>query len=254
MYVISSVRTARAFLIQISWLITQYRSISPGHLASGLPKQERSGYIIERMLNTYRPCLPTMVMKAPTGERWVHEIKHDGFRIITRRVGKDVRLFTKQGADYSKRYPLVVEAINRLRVSSIVLDGEAVWIGPNGLPDFDALWNRTDGARVSLFAFDLLEINGEDYRAKPLLERKQRLSKLLSKKTGIRFVEHLDGDGPTIFEHACKLGLEGIVSKRVDLPYESGPSKHWQKVKNKTHPAVQRVREAFERERMGKRN
>jgi bifunctional non-homologous end joining protein LigD len=87
-----------------------------------------------------------MVMKAPTGERWVHEIKHDGFRIITRRVGKDVRLFTKQGADYSKRYPLVVEAINRLRVSSIVLDGEAVWIGPNGLPDFDALWNRTDGA------------------------------------------------------------------------------------------------------------
>ena len=76
---------------------------------------------------------------------------------------------------------------------------------------------------------------------------------VLKDKTGIRYVEHLDGDGPTIFEHACKLGLEGIVSKRVDLPYESGPSKHWQKVKNKTHPAVQRVREAFERERARRR-
>jgi ATP-dependent DNA ligase len=192
-------------------------------------------------------------MKAPTGERWVHEIKHDGFRIITQRVGNDVRLFTKQGADYSKRYPLVVEAINRLRVSSIVLDGEAVWIGVDGLPDFDALWYRTDDARVLLFAFDLLEINGEDYRAKPLLDRKRRLAKLLSNKTGIRFVEHLDGDGPTIFEHACKVGLEGIVSKRIDLPYESGPSKAWQKVKNKEHPAMKRVREAFERELAGRR-
>ena len=157
-------------------------------------------------------------------------------------------------ADYSKRYPLVVEAINRLRVSSIVLDGEAVWIGADGLPDFDALWNRTDDARVLLFAFDLLELNGEDYRAKPLLDRKQRLTKLLSKdKTGIRYVEHLAGDGPTIFEHSCKLGLEGIVSKRVDLPYESGPSKAWQKVKNKDHPAMKRVREAFERERAARR-
>ena len=181
-------------------------------------------------------------MKAPTGERWVHEIKHDGFRIITRRVGNDVRLFTKQGRDYSKRYPLVVEAINRLRVSSIVLDGEAVWIGADGLPDFDALWNRTDDARVLLFAFDLLELNGEDYGGKPLLDRKQRLTKLLSKDNGIRYVEHLAGDGPTIFEHSCKLGLEGIVSKRVDLHYESGPSKAWQKVKNKDHPAMKRVR------------
>ena len=178
------------------------------------------------MLNGFRPCLPTRVTQAPTGERWVHEIKHDGFRIIARRVGNDVRLFTKQGADYSKRYPLVVEAINRLRVSSIVLDGEAICVGPNGLPDFDALWNRTDDARVLLFAFDLLELNGDDFRERPLLDRKNRLSKLLSKdRTGIRYVEHLDGDGPTIFEHACKLGLEGIVSKRIDLPYEPGPSK-----------------------------
>ena len=117
--------------------------------------------------------------------------------------------------------PFSAKPDSRLRVSSVVLDGEAVYIGANGLPEFDALWNRTDDARVLLFAFDLLELNGEDFRAMPLLDRKQRLSKLLSKdRTGIRYVEHLDGDGQTIFEHACKLGLEGIVSKRVDLPYE----------------------------------
>ena len=85
-------------------------------------------------------------------------------------------------------------------------------------------------------------------------DRKNRLLKLLSKdRTGIRYVEHLAGDGPMIFEHACKLGLEGIVSKRVDLPYEPGTSKSWQKVKNKNHPAMQRVREAFERERSRRR-
>jgi bifunctional non-homologous end joining protein LigD len=206
------------------------------------------------MWNAYRPCLPTSVMKAPSGERWVHEIKHDGFRIIARRVDRNVRLFTKHAADYSRRYPLVVEAINRLRVTSIVLDGEAVCVGSDGFPDFDALWNRTNDAGVLFFPFDLLELNGDDFRSKPLAERKQRLAKLLSKdRTGLRYVKHLDGDGPTIFDHSCKLGLEGIVSKRIDLPYEAGRSKSWQKIKNKDHPAMQRVREAFERERLGQR-
>ena len=192
------------------------------------------------MLNAFRPCLPTRLMKAPTGERWVHEIKHDGFRIIARRVDRNVRLFTKQAADYSRRYPLVVEAINRLRVTSIALDGEAVCVGSEGFPDFDALWNRSNDAGVLFFAFDLLELNGEDFRSKPLLERKRRL-------------KHLEGDGSMIFEHACKLGLEGIISKRIDMPYEAGPSKTWKKTKNKDHLAMQRVREAFKRERAGRR-
>jgi bifunctional non-homologous end joining protein LigD len=154
-------------------------------------------YSPEAMFNAYRPCLPTRVTSAPTGERWVHEIKHDGFRIIVRRIGRDVRLFTKQGGDYSRRYPLVVEAIKRLRISSIVLDGEAVCVGSDGLPDFDALWNRANDAAVLFFAFDLLELDGEDFRPKPLLERKKRLGKLLGKdRTNIRYVEHLNGDGP----------------------------------------------------------
>jgi ATP-dependent DNA ligase len=165
-----------------------------------------------------------------------------------------VRLFTKQGRDYSRRYPLIVEAIQRLRVSSIVLDGEAVCNGSDGLPDFDALWNRTNDAAVLFFAFDVLALEGTDLRPRPLLDRKKQLFKVLSKdRTGLRFVEHLSGDGQVIFDHVCKLGLEGIVSKRIDLPYQSGLSKSWQKVKNKEHPAMKRVREAFELERVDRR-
>jgi bifunctional non-homologous end joining protein LigD len=95
-----------------------------------------------------------------------------------------------------------------------------------------------------------LELNGEDYRARPLRERKNRLAHLLKKPwAGLEYVEHLKGDGPIIFEHACKLKLEGIVSKRVDLPYCGGPSKSWVKTKNRAHPAIMRVKQAFEEER-----
>jgi ATP-dependent DNA ligase len=94
------------------------------------------------------------------------------------------------------------------------------------------------------------ELDGEDYRSKPLVERKKKLFKLIRRAWGgIEYVEHLEGDGAMIFEHACKLGLEGIVCKRVDLPYRPGPSKSWIKVKNKKHPAMLRVKEAFELER-----
>jgi ATP-dependent DNA ligase len=95
-----------------------------------------------------------------------------------------------------------------------------------------------------------VELNGEDFRLKPLVERKKRLAKLLAKdREGIRYVEHLEGDGDQIFEHACKLGLEGIVSKRIDMKYQHGPSKCWQKLKNKKHPANMRILEMHERER-----
>ena len=131
------------------------------------------------MFRSFQPCLPTRVMKAPTGERWIHEIKHDGFRLIARRVGPTVKLYTRRGCDWSKRYPLIVEAIARLRVSSIVLDGEAMCFDRQGGHDFDALWNRTNDHHARLCAFDLLELNGEDYRQRPLLERKKRLARLL---------------------------------------------------------------------------
>jgi ATP-dependent DNA ligase len=198
----------------------------------------------------YEPCLPMRVQRAPTGPNWITEIKHDGYRLIARRVGKNVRLYTKNGYDWAERYPLIVEAISKMRVSSIVLDGEAMCFKSNGLDDFDALWNRTNDHKAILCAFDLLELNGEDFRQKPLAERKKRLAKLLSKdRDGLRYVDHLDGDGNEIFEHACKLGLEGIVLKRIDMRYQHGPAKCWQKLKNKKHPANMRVLEMHERER-----
>ena len=202
------------------------------------------------MWRLYRPCLPTRAPRPPVGDRWISEIKHDGFRLIARRADGDVRLYSKQGNDYSRRYPLIVDAISRMRVSSLVLDGEAMCFGEDGSHDFDALWDNSRDETVTLCAFDLLELNGEDWRGQPLLERKRRLRGLLAKdRDGLRYVEHLNEDGQTVFEHVCKLGLEGIVCKRIDLPYENGPSKSWIKVKNRQHPALARVREAFERDR-----
>jgi ATP-dependent DNA ligase len=104
-------------------------------------------------------------VKAPTGPLWIHEIKHDGFRIVAQRIGGVVRLQTKQGYDYAERYPLIVEAIARLKVTSIVIDGEAMCF-TGTMHDFDKLWNRTHEHGVKLCAFDLLELDGEDYRTK----------------------------------------------------------------------------------------
>jgi ATP-dependent DNA ligase len=201
------------------------------------------------MLRLYQPFLPTRAMKAPAGDLWVYEIKHGGFRIIARKIGGVVRLQTMQGYDYAERYPRIVDALMRLKAQSVVLDGEAICF-TGVTDDFEKLWNRTHDHEAKLCAFDLLELDGVDYRSKPLLERKQRLFKLVKRQAGLEYVEHLKGDGPTIFEHACKLGLEGIVCKRVDLPYRAGPSKSWLKIKNKAHPAMLRVKEAFGQERL----
>lgn len=188
----------------------------------------------------YRPCLPRRVVKVPTGARWVHEIKFDGFRLIARRDGANVSLFTKGGLDWAERYPRIVASLLKLRVTSIVLDGEVV------AASFDKLWSRKYDRNAELCAFDLLELNGEDFRPLPLLDRKTRLQKLLGRKrTSIHYVEHMAGDGTIIFEQACKMGLEGIVSKRIDKPYVAGPSKAWLKIKNPAHPSIQRVKDAY---------
>jgi bifunctional non-homologous end joining protein LigD len=115
----------------------------------------------------------------------------------------------------------------------------------DGTPDFHALRSKRRGSEVVLFAFDLLELEGEDLSDLPLIERKRRLAKLIGKsqRRAIRFVEHLTCDGPTIFHHVCRMGLEGIVSKRTDAPYRSGPSRVWVKAKNPASETVRRERE-----------
>jgi bifunctional non-homologous end joining protein LigD len=200
-------------------------------------KRRPPGYI--------EPCIPTLVSKPPEGQQWFHEIKHDGYRLIARKQADRVRLFTRHGYDWTERYPLIRKAVAAIRTVSAVIDGEAVCCDEAGVSVFDRLHSRAHDDEAFLYAFDLLELDGEDWRSRPLDERKTKLRKLLTgARAGIQFSEHLDGDGATIFAHACKLGCEGIVSKHRERPYRSGPSKTWLKIKNPAAPGVTR----FERE------
>jgi bifunctional non-homologous end joining protein LigD len=133
----------------------------------------------------------------------------------------------------------------QLRADSFTLDGEAVVCGPDGVAIFDALHRHGTVSEVMLYVFDPLELDGEDLRALPLRDRKKRLARLIGKRRlGIVLSEHTADDGASIFQQACRMGLEGIVSKRLSVPYRSGPSRDWIKVKNPDSPAMIRAREA----------
>ena len=195
---------------------------------------DASPMIVQRPSGFIEPCLPSKVARPPSGPLWVHEIKHDGYRLMVRRDGSRVRCFTRNGHDWADRFPAIVDAALRIKASSFLIDGEAVIARDDGTPDFHALRSQRRGHEAVLYAFDLIEHDGDDLRDLPLIERKRRLKKLLgrAKRRAIQFVEHLTGDGPTVFDHVCRMGLEGIVSKRTDAPYRSGPSKAWLKSKN----------------------
>jgi ATP-dependent DNA ligase len=199
------------------------------------------------MRSIFEPCIPTRATKVPTGPDWLHEIKHDGYRMIVQREGSRVRLFTRRGFDWSDRYPLIVEAARKLRSRSFVIDGEAVVLDADGRSDFDALHSREHDAEVRLVAFDILAVRDYDIRPEPLHARKDRLETLLAKSSdGIQLSEHLYGDmGPAMFDQACKMGLEGIVSKHRECAYRAGRTTNWIKVKNREHPAMSRVMDAF---------
>jgi bifunctional non-homologous end joining protein LigD len=141
------------------------------------------------------------------------------------------------------RYARIIDAAKMLPTRvSFTLDGEVVVCDRKGRSDFEALHSGKQNHQAVLFAFDLLELHGTDLRPQPLLERKARLADLLAYvRDGIHLSEHLEGDGRLIFEHACRMGLEGIVSKRIDLKYRSGPFKGWLKVKNPNSAAAHRV-------------
>src|SRR5215510_7627322 len=152
------------------------------------------------------PCLPSPADRPPSGPDWIHEIKHDGYRLMTRRDPTGIRLLTRNGHDWAPRYPLIVEAVDRLKVRSCLIDGEAVACDKNALAVFERLRRKPTGKHVFLYAFDLLELDGEDLRRDPLEVRKATLRSMLAKAgLGLRFNEHLEGDGPTVFAHACKL-------------------------------------------------
>jgi bifunctional non-homologous end joining protein LigD len=138
------------------------------------------------------PCLPSKTDKLPSGSQWLHEIKHDGFRVIARKDGAKVRLYSRPGNDLTYRFPLIVESLARLRSRSCIIDGEAVACDESGVPSFDHIRYRRHDSSVFLYAFDLIELNGDDLRRDPLEGRKATLEMILAKAgSGIRFNEHM---------------------------------------------------------------
>ena len=190
------------------------------------------------------PALPCARGLPPTGSGWIHEIKFDGFRLLARRDGPRVRLFTRNGYDWTERFPLIRQGMAALQVRSCLIDGEAVCCEVDGVPSFELLRYRHHDGAVFLYAFDLLELDGRDLRPAPLEERRAALAKLLSQvKGGVHLSDHVEADGPIVFRHACALGVEGIVSKRKGSPYRSGRTPDWVKCKNPASPAVKREAE-----------
>jgi ATP-dependent DNA ligase len=137
------------------------------------------------------PCLPTSAPQPPSGAVWLHEIKHDGFRVIARKAGERVKLYSRPGNDLTWRFPLIVEALARLRSRSCIIDGEAVACGEDGIASFDRIRYRRHDADVFMWAFDLIELNGDDLRRDPLNVRKATLASVLARAArGLRLNEH----------------------------------------------------------------
>jgi ATP-dependent DNA ligase len=182
--------------------------------------------------------------QVPSGPDWLHEVKHDGYRLIVWRKGKRVRLFTH---DWTDRYSLIAEAALRNRISHFVIDGEAVLLGVDGVSDFTGLHSRRHNDEVQLYAFDMLALEGKDLRKLPLHLRKNNLSRLLARRPEGIFVSDFERGEirPDLFRKVCEFGLEGLVSKRRDSAYCAGGSPSWIEVKNRRHPAMESVKEAF---------
>jgi bifunctional non-homologous end joining protein LigD len=168
-------------------------------------------------------------------------VKYDGYRLRGERDGDRVRLFTRNGYDWTARYPWIVEAARVIRQKRFVLDGEAVILGVDGIADFNALHSRQHDEEVQLCAFDILVEGGDDLPTLPLHLRKTALQRLLARRPEGIFVNPFErGEiGPELFQAACRMGLEGLVSKHRDRPYQAA------RVKNRKHPAMYRVMDAL---------
>jgi bifunctional non-homologous end joining protein LigD len=201
-------------------------------------------HVAYRVPHRLRALYPTQADRPPSGPGWLHEIKHDGYRLIARRDAAGVRLITRNGHDWTDRYPTVAAAVEQLRCRSCIIDGEVAIVDDEGRAVFERLQEGPKTkAEAILFGFDLLELDGQDLRREPLRTRKSTLLSLLKgAPAGIVYNEHLEGDGAMIFRHACRLCCEGIVSKRADSPYRSGRSRDWIKTKSPDAIAIQRIR------------
>jgi bifunctional non-homologous end joining protein LigD len=180
-----------------------------------------------------RPCQPRLVDRPPVGGDGLHEVKHDGYRLIARKEGERVKLWTRHGTDFTDRLQRIAATVRSLPAERILIDGEAVALRPDGRSDFETLRTQAGAVAAAYVVFDLLELNGKDIRQQRLEDRRAGLS-ASSKAEAILFSEAIEAEGALVFAKACEMGLEGIVSKRAGSRYFSGPSKSWLKAKNPT--------------------
>src|SRR4051812_6678738 len=203
---------------------------APKHPRPALPgarKAELRSYI--------EPCDPTLRDKAPEGDEWVYEVKADGYRIQLHVWDRAVRVFSRMGVDWTGQFSSVTDAAARLAARRCIIDGEVVAYGEAGRPDYEVLrreLNKSRGARLVYHAFDLLFLDGYDLRDVPYLQRKRALKEIVAEAgPTILYVDFLEAEGARAFEHACRIGLEGLVAKRRDSVYRSGRVESWIKLK-----------------------
>ena len=188
------------------------------------------------------PELATLRANIPPGDTWIHEIKFDGYRLQAHSLRSEVTLYTRSGLNWTKRFPTVAAVVAKLPAERIILDGEVI-VEKDGRPNFSELQadlanSRYD--RMTYYAFDILYLDGFDLRPSPLVERKRVLAGLLNEAAlagPLFYSDHFETEGKAIFDHCCRLGFEGVISKRADAPYRSGRTEDWIKVK-----CVQRAR------------
>jgi bifunctional non-homologous end joining protein LigD len=176
------------------------------------------------------PALATSIDKVPSGERWIHEIKFDGYRVQVHLANNGVKVLTRRGNDWTNRFKKIADDAWHINAGSAIIDGEVVVPSANGTTDFSVLQNELKGksTKIVMVAFDLLYLNGYVLRKLPLFERTALLKKNID-GTDVQFSESFEVDGGEMFEHACKTGLEGVISKVRDSRYPTGRSNDWVK-------------------------
>ncbi|MEW6626349.1 MAG: DNA ligase D [Pseudomonadota bacterium] len=204
----------------------------PAPVATAATKAHRRG---EEALPPFQPVqLATLVDHVPAGDRWVHELKYDGYRTLLAVGGGEGRAYTRSGLDWSDRFASLIADAVKLDARSALIDGEAVVILPDGRTSFQALQAalKSDPDKIDYMAFDLLALDGEDLTGRPLIERKEKLAALIGEGRGhVRYSDHIVGRGEQLFDSFCGAGLEGVISKRIDARYTGSRSGSWVKTK-----------------------
>lgn len=197
---------------------------------------ELDAYLRAKPPTEFTPQLCTLSDTAPEGDGWIHEIKFDGYRLIVRSVGDSVRLFTRNGHDWTHRFGPIAAAVRDLPPGDVVLDGEAAVLDSSGQTSFQMLQQgikKQTFKNLVFYVFDLVHLAGRDLTGAPLIERKEMLRRLMPEgQSGVlRYSDHVVGGGPSVQTQACELALEGMISKRADAPYTQGRSRSWLKIK-----------------------